>query len=58
MRCLDLFAGGCNGFGLAAQWMGWETVACVEIDKFNQKLLRKNFPESEIHVDIREFNTR
>lgn len=56
MRCLDLFAGGCNGFGLAAKWMGWQTVACVEIDEWNQKLLKQNFPESEIYGDIREFN--
>lgn len=58
MRCLDLFAGGCNGFGLAAQWMGWETVACVEIDKWNQKLLKQNFPKAQIYGDIREFNER
>lgn len=56
MRCIDLFAGGCNGFGLAAKWMGWQTVACVEIDKFNQQLLKQNFPEAEIYGDIREFN--
>jgi len=56
MRVLDLFAG-IGGFSLAAHWMGWETVAFVERDKFCQKVLRKNFGQDiEIHDDILTFS--
>ena len=56
MRLRDLFAG-IGGFSLAGHWMGWETVAFVEKDKFCQKVLRKNFgPEIEIHDDIFTFS--
>lgn len=58
MNHLSLFSGGCDGFSVAAEWMGWTNVAHVEIDKWNQKLLRQNFPESEVYGDIREFNDR
>jgi DNA (cytosine-5)-methyltransferase 1 len=39
---LDLFSG-IGGFALAAQWAGFRTVAFVEIDKYCQKILAKNF---------------
>lgn len=56
MRLLDLFAG-IGGFSLAAHWMGWETVAFVERDKFCQKVLRKNFGQKiEIYDDITTFS--
>lgn len=56
MRLLDLFAG-IGGFSLAAHWMGWETAAFVERDRFCQRVLRKNFGANiEIHDDIREFS--
>ncbi len=56
MKVLDLFAG-IGGFSLAAHWMGWETVAFVEKEKFCQKVLRKNFgPDIEIHDDIFTFS--
>lgn len=56
MKVLDLFAG-IGGFSLAAHWMGWETVAFVECDKFCQKVLRKNFGQDiEIHDDITTFS--
>lgn len=55
MRHLDLFSG-IGGFALAARWMGWETVKFVEIDKFCQKVLTKNFPNVPIHGDIKTFN--
>jgi len=41
---------------LAAQWMGWETKAWVEIDPSCQKVLKKNFPDAKGHSDIREFD--
>jgi DNA (cytosine-5)-methyltransferase 1 len=55
MRHLDLFSG-IGGFALAARWMGWETIQFVEIDKFCQKVLNKNFPNVPIHGDIKTFN--
>ncbi len=55
MRHLDLFSG-IGGFALAARWMGWETVQFVEIDKFCQKVLNKNFPNVPIHDDIKTFD--
>jgi DNA (cytosine-5)-methyltransferase 1 len=56
MRLLDLFAG-IGGFSLAAHWMGWDTVAFVERDKFCQKVLRKNFGQDiDIHDDITTFS--
>jgi DNA (cytosine-5)-methyltransferase 1 len=42
MNHLDLFSG-IGGFALATEWAGIETVAFVEIDKFCQKVLEKNF---------------
>lgn len=56
MKLLDLFAG-IGGFSLAAHWMGWETVAFVERDKFCQRVLRKNFGDDiEIYDDITTFS--
>lgn len=53
---LDLFAG-IGGFSLAADWT-WPDVEhiFVEIDPFCQKVLRKHWPESEIHSDIKKFH--
>lgn len=55
MKHLDLFSG-IGGFALAAKWMNWETIGFVEIDKFCQKVLTKNFPNIPIHGDIKTFN--
>jgi DNA (cytosine-5)-methyltransferase 1 len=55
MKHLDLFSG-IGGFALAARWMNWETVQFVEIDKFCQKVLQKNFPNVPIHDDIKTFS--
>jgi len=50
----QLFAG-IGGFGLAAQWAGIENVWANENDSFCCKVLRKNFPNLEVHEkDIRE----
>lgn len=45
---------GIGGFSLAARWMGWETIAWCENDKFCQNVLRKHFPKAKEHGDIRE----
>ncbi len=55
MKMLDLFSG-IGGFSLAASWAGVETVAFCEIDEFAKKVLRKNFPDTPIHNDIKELN--
>jgi DNA (cytosine-5)-methyltransferase 1 len=55
MNHIGLFEG-IGGFSLAAQWMGWETVAWVEIDSFCQKVLKQNFPKAKGYGDIKEFN--
>lgn len=55
MRHIDLFSG-IGGFALAASRV-WgadhEIVAFCEIDPFCQKVLRKNFPDTYIHDDIK-----
>jgi DNA (cytosine-5)-methyltransferase 1 len=55
MKHASLFSG-IGGFDLAAQWMGWENVFQVEIDKFCQKVLAKNFPNVTRYGDIKEFD--
>ena len=55
MRHLDLFAG-IGGFSLAARWMGWETIAWVEINPFCQQILRKHFPKAKGYDDIKQFD--
>lgn len=55
MKHLGLFEG-IGGFSLAAMWMGWETVAWVEIDEFCQKVLKKNFTNAKGYGDIKEFD--
>ena len=55
MKHLGLFEG-IGGFSLAARWMGWETVAWVEINKFCQEKLYKNFPKATGYADIKEFD--
>jgi len=55
MNHLGLFEG-IGGFSLAARWMGWETVAWVEIDTDCQKVLAKNFPQTKGYGDIKEFD--
>ena len=51
MKHLGLFEG-IGGFSLAAQWMGWETLAWCEWNEFGQKVLRHHFPEAEGFGDI------
>lgn len=55
MNHASLFTG-IGGFDLAARWMGWNNVFQVEIDKFCHKVLNKNFPETDKHRDIYEFD--
>jgi DNA (cytosine-5)-methyltransferase 1 len=51
---LGLFEG-IGGFSLAAHWMGWETVAWVEINPDCQKVLRARFSDAIGFDDILNF---
>jgi len=53
MKHLDLFSG-IGGFALACKWAGIETIGFVEIDKFCQQVLNKNFPGIPIIGDIKD----
>lgn len=55
MNHIDLFSG-IGGFSLAARWCEIETIQFVEIDKFCQKVLAKNFPSVPCHDDIKTFD--
>ena len=51
----NLFSG-IGGWELAAERCGWENMFQVEIDKFCQKVLAKNFPKTKRYEDIKEFD--
>jgi len=48
---LGLFEG-IGGFSLAAEWMGWETLAWCEWNEFGQKILKHHFPNAEGFGDL------
>ena len=50
---LDLFSG-IGGFALAAGWAGFKTIGFCEIDPYCQAVLKKHWPQTPIHSDIRE----
>ncbi len=52
LKVLDLFAGA-GGFTLAGEMAGgYETIAFCEIDKYAQRVLRKNWPDVPIFDDV------
>lgn len=51
MNVLDLFSG-IGGFSLGLQRAGMKTIAFCEIDKYCQKVLKKNFPDIPIYDDV------
>ena len=55
LKHLALF-NGIGGFQLAAHWMGWQNVAHVEIDEWCNRVVKKHFPESICHTDIKQFD--
>lgn len=57
MRCLHLF-NGIGGFALAADRMGWENVAHCEIDSFCNRIMKKHYPNSIKHEDIKTTDFR
>ena len=52
MKHIGLFEG-IGGFGLAASWAGWETIAWCEINDFGKKVLKHQFPNAKQHGDIK-----
>lgn len=55
LKHLALF-NGIGGFQLAAHWMGWQNVAHVEIDEWCNRVVKKHFPKSICHTDIKQFD--
>lgn len=47
---------GIGGFQLAADWVGWENVAHVEIDEWCNKVVKQHFPKSICYTDIKKFD--
>ncbi len=54
MNHLDLFSG-IGGFSLGMEAAGFETKAFVENEPYCQRVLKKNWPETPIHSDIKDF---
>ena len=59
LKVLDLFSG-IGGFSYAAEKIvgGYKTTQFVEIDPYCQSVLRKNFPNTPIHNDIKTFTAK
>ena len=59
LKLLDLFSG-IGGFSYAAEKIvgGYKTTQFVEIDSYCQSVLRKNFPNTPIHDDIKTFSAK
>ena len=49
---LDLFSG-IGGFALAAGWAGFETVGFCDNEPYAQAVLKKHWPNAQIHGDIK-----
>ena len=59
LKLLDLFSG-IGGFSYAGEKIvgGFKTTQFVELDPYCQKVLRKNFPNTPIHDDIKTFTAK
>ena len=59
LKLLDLFSG-IGGFSYAAERIvgGYETTQFVEIDPYCRSVIRKNFPNTPIHDDIKTFTAK
>jgi DNA (cytosine-5)-methyltransferase 1 len=47
---------GIEGFGIAAQQIGWETLFIVEIDDFCNQIIKKRFPNAQQFKDLKSFD--
>lgn len=57
MKLGSLFSG-IEGFGVAARYLGIETVFSCEIDSFCREVIKRNFPKTTIYEDIRKTDFR
>lgn len=55
MKVLDLFSG-IGGFSLGLERAGMETIAFCEYDEHARAVLKKHWPNVEIHKDVRELD--
>ena len=51
---VDLFSG-IAGFSLASNWAGFRTVAFCERDNWCQQVIRRHWPTTPVHGDVRDF---
>ena len=49
---------GIGGFQLAADWLGWNNVLSVEIDKWCNKVTKQHFPQCTQYEDIYNFDAK
>lgn len=57
LRVLDLFSG-IGGFSLGLEWAGMMTTQFVERDPKAQRILRKHWPDTPIHEDVKTYEGR
>jgi len=55
LKVLDLFSG-IGGFSLGLERAGMETAAFCEFEPHAQEILRKHWPDTPIHSDVRELD--
>ena len=55
MKVLDLFSG-IGGFSLGLEWAGMSTVAFCERDPYCTTILKKNWPDTPVHRDVRNLD--
>lgn len=49
---------GIGGFQLAAEWLGWNNVLSVEIDKWCNKVTKQHFPDCMQYENIHNFDAK
>ena len=55
MKVLDLFSG-IGGFSLGLEWAGMSTVAFCERDPYCTTILKKHWPDTPVHSDVRNLD--
>ena len=55
LEAIDLFSG-IGGFKIACDWLGIKTLQFVEIDPSCHRVLKKHYPETPIHDDIKTYH--
>tara|TARA_B100000900_G_scaffold69166_1_gene54350 strand:- start:8754 stop:9752 length:999 start_codon:yes stop_codon:yes gene_type:complete len=55
MKVLDLFSG-IGGFSLGLEWAGMSTVAFCERDPYCATILKKHWPDTPVHSDVRNLD--